>query len=755
MMKPLQFDIRTKLFISYSCAFLLVLIGFGLGIFFFVRMTIEKNIESQLEQSNEALLSLVETATEVSLKNYLRATAEKNLEMAGFYHRRVVQDQLSEEHAKQRVAEILLNQHIGESGYIYIINSSGVLQVHPEASLVGADISGYDFVSDQKRRKDGYLVYDWQNPGEMYKRGKALYMSYFEPWDWIISVSTYRSEFLQLVKLDDFRDKILAPTFGQTGYSYVMDLRGNLIIHPQMEGHNIFDEKDASGRFFIQEICSRKKGKIIYPWKNPGDSQPREKLVIFTYIPQFQWIVASSSYLNEFFAPLTTIRRFMTMAIAAALLLLVPLTLVISRTITAPLQELMAHLAKTPDGDFTPRITGKYSGEIGKLAGYFNLFMARLERYSNELKKEIHVRTQAELALRQSEEMFSKAFSLSPIGILILSYPQGVIISVNDSFIKATGFSRETLQNSQLLHLGICSSPGDLHSLRRELTLHKNIREQTISFRTRNREKRQALVSADLIDLWGGTYILAVTEDVTERQQLQDRILDIGETERRKIGQDIHDDLCPHLIGTEVIAKILQRRLEKEMPAAAETAQKIQTLIKEAIRKSRSMARGLCPVFLVDRGLEAAIEELTANTEEVYGLACTYEHHGHLVFKDNTDTTHIFLIVQEAITNIVRHAEAGSIVIRQEEVDGRVVIVIEDDGKGISRKHGTDGMGMKIMRYRAERIGADLAVQSDDQDGTRIVVILHDVTIEEEGIDKNVQPVESGERNSYDTNSNN
>lgn len=732
-MKSLQFNIRTKLFISYSCAFLLILIGFGLGIFFFVKLTIEKNIESQLEQSTDNLLSLVETATEVSLKNYLRATAEKNLEVAAFYHQRVVQGLLTEENAKSLVAEIFLGQHIGESGYVYTINSNGVLQVHPEPSLVGVDISGYDFVGDQKRRKNGYLVYDWQNPGELQKRGKALYMSYFEPWDWIISVSTYRSEFLQLVKLDDFRDKILALTFGQTGYSYVMDLQGNLVIHPQLEGHNIYQEKDAKGRFFIQEICSRKKGKIVYPWQNPGEPEPREKLVIFQYIPQFQWIVASSSYLNEFFAPLTTIRRFMTLAIAAALLLLVPLTLAISGTITAPLQELMAHLAKTPDGDFTPRITGKYSGEIGKLAGYFNRFMARLERYSNDLKKEIHVRTQAELALRQSEEMFSKAFSLSPIGIVILSYPHGVIISVNDSFTKATGFSRESLLDRPLLRLGICSSSGDLLALQRELALHGNIREQTISFRTRDRERRQALVSADLIDLWGGTYILAIMEDATERKQLQERILDIGETERRKIGQDIHDDLCPHLIGTEVMAKILQRRLEKELPAAAKPAEKIRLLIKEAIRKSRGMARGLCPVFLVDRGLEAAIEELAANTEEVYGLACTYEHRGHLVFEDSTDTTHIFLIIQEAITNIVRHAEAGSIVIRQEEVEGRVVIVVEDDGVGISKQHGTDGMGMKIMRYRAERIGANLAVQSGDRGGTRVVVTLHHrVAVKEE-----------------------
>ncbi|NOR23096.1 MAG: PAS domain S-box protein, partial [Desulforhopalus sp.] len=694
--------------------------------------TIERNIESELEQSTNTLLSMVETATEVSLKNYLRAIAEKNLEIAQYYHQLASRGELSEEEAKRQVAEIFLHQHLGDSGYIYTINSDGVLQVHPEESLVGVNISNYAFVGDQKLRKNGYLIYDWQNPGEKQKRGKALYMSYFAPWDWIISVSTYRSEFRQLVKIDDFKEKILALTFGKTGYSYLMDLKGNLVIHPQLEGHNIFQEKDAQGRFFIQDVCRRKKGKIIYPWQNPGDPEPRQKLVIFNYIPEFQWIVASSSYLDEFFAPLDTIRRFMIGAMVTALFLLLPLTLMISRTITAPLHELMNYFSKVPNGDFTPRISGEYSGEIGKLAGFFNQFMARLEQYSNDLKKEIGVRTQAELALRQSEEMFSKAFSLSPIGMMILSYPEGQIISVNDSFVKATGFGREVLLNRSLVRLNILLSAGDLMMLQRELALSKHIRERAMTFRTRKQQKRQALVSADLIDLWGEEYILVVMEDVTERQQLQERILDIGETERRKIGQDIHDDLCPHLIGTEVMSKILLRKLEDENSGTVQLAEKIRTLIKEAIRKSRGMARGLCPVFLVDRGLEAAIEELAANTEEVYNIACSFEGWGHLSFEDSTDTIHIFMIIQEAVSNSVRHAQADSIIIRQERVEDRVQIVVEDNGIGISPQHEATGMGLKIMRYRAERIGAELTVQPGDHRGTRIIVTLHGVTIEDD-----------------------
>lgn len=90
------------------------------------------------------------------------------------------------------------------------------------------------------------------------------------------------------------------------------------------------------------------------------------------------------------------------------------------------------------------------------------------------------------------------------------------------------------------------------------------------------------------------------------------------------------------------------------------------------------------------------------------------------------------MIIQEAVSNSVRHAQADSIIIRQERVEDRVQIVVEDNGIGISPQHEATGMGLKIMRYRAERIGAELTVQPGDHRGTRIIVTLHGVTIEDD-----------------------
>jgi PAS domain S-box-containing protein len=153
--------------------------------------------------------------------------------------------------------------------------------------------------------------------------------------------------------------------------------------------------------------------------------------------------------------------------------------------------------------------------------------------YSANLQNEIRDRIQAEQALRQSEEMFSKAFGLSPIGILISQYPSGRIVSANDSFLQATGYAREVVLEHSLAELGICPDLGVLTDIRSALSRERRVRNHALEFVTRAGDTRHGLISADLIELWGEPYVLAVMEDVTARRQMEERILAISENERR------------------------------------------------------------------------------------------------------------------------------------------------------------------------------------------------------------------------------
>lgn len=79
-------------------------------------------------------------------------------------------------------------------GYIYVLDGKGIIRVHPKVELRGADLTGHAFIREQLSQHSGYLEYQWANPGKSQTRPKALYMSYFAPWDWIISVSSYRDK---------------------------------------------------------------------------------------------------------------------------------------------------------------------------------------------------------------------------------------------------------------------------------------------------------------------------------------------------------------------------------------------------------------------------------------------------------------------------------------------------------------------------------------------------------------------------------
>ncbi|MBU1565481.1 MAG: cache domain-containing protein [Proteobacteria bacterium] len=711
-----------KLFYSYFGGFVVAVLLGSLAIYTFMRTTIETNIENELKTSTTTILNMVKTSATVSVKNYLRAVVERNREIVEYCYAQYQAGFISEDEAKQRATEILLAQKIGTSGYIYCMDSQGVLQVHPKEGLRGVNISEHLFAQEQKIRKEGYVEYEWKNPGEQRERSKALHMTYFPPWDWIISASSYREEFSELVNVNDFRDSILSLRFGKTGYSYVINPKGDLIIHPKLEGKNILDEADAHGRHFIAEMCAMLNGKIIYPWQNPDESSPREKLVIFNSIPEIGWIVASSSYLDEFYQPLRTFRGLMFFGVFLSLFIFLPITLRISSSITSPLKELQAKFGIGATGDFSVRMDWKAKDEIGGMASYFNGFMAKLEAYSTNLRKEIQERKQAEDALRGSEEMFSKAFRSSPSGIFIATMTDLRFINVNESMLHMTGYSNDELIDRRVTEFRFLPDGEEIRSLLQNQEEKGSLRRVPIEFMTRADTIRTGILSAEIIELWGEACILATIEDVTEAQRLEKEIMDISEKERLRIGLDLHDDLCPHLIGIEVLGQVLKRKLEEKHIDEFMLAEKIRSLVGDAIQKTRSLARGLCPVNLAAHGFSASIEDLARNVSDVFGVSCRFECSCPVVFHDNAIATHLYYITHEAVHNAVKHGRASNIIVSLSQEDGKYRLSITDDGIGFDESEKSNGMGLRIMGLRAKKIMAELTIAGSATGGTAITI---------------------------------
>jgi PAS domain S-box-containing protein len=434
----------------------------SLIIYGLVKKTIQANIESELNNATASILHLVRTSAAVSIKNRLRAISEKNREIAASIYAEYRQGNISKTKAVERIRDIFLSQTIGKTGYIYCIDSAGTAVVHPRQQVQGFNFARHGFIQEQIRKKEGYIEYDWQNPGETRKRAKALYMTYFEPLDWIISVSTYREEFNELIDVEDFQKSILALRTGKTGYSYVVDGKGRAIIHPKLRNVNVLQDPGLPNEF-LQEMLARKNGKIVYFWKNPDEDRTREKLVIFNTIPEYQWTVASSSYIDEIFQPLYRVRNIILLALLGALVVASAVTFWISSTLSRPLKQLMASFASGADGDFSIRMQQLADDEIGQLAAYFNTFMDRLEAYSTDLNAQIKERRQAEAALKQSEtnyrnlyeksrrseELYRSLLNSSPDAIAIYDL-QGYTQYISPMFSNIFGWRIEELEGRRI-----------------------------------------------------------------------------------------------------------------------------------------------------------------------------------------------------------------------------------------------------------------------------------------------------------------
>jgi two-component system sensor kinase FixL len=198
--------------------------------------------------------------------------------------------------------------------------------------------------------------------------------------------------------------------------------------------------------------------------------------------------------------------------------------------------------------------------------------------------------------------------------------------------------------------------------------------------------------------------------------------VDACEREQRRIGRDLHDELGQRLAGMSYLSHQLAVMLEARALPEAGNAARLGALASETLGIMRALARGLDPPDLAHDGLTAALERLARHTTEMFPAACLFEAPDCAVCPGKDVALHLFRIAQEAVTNAVRHGMATMVRISLKAGGGCLLLSIADNGSGMRKPdHADEGMGLRIMRCRAEAIGARLEWIHPEEGGVVVI----------------------------------
>ena len=352
------------------------------------------------------------------------------------------------------------------------------------------------------------------------------------------------------------------------------------------------------------------------------------------------------------------------------------------------------------------------------------------------LTAEIAERKLAEEALRESEERFRLLIEgIKDYAIFTLD-TEGRISSWNEGAARLKGYSPEEIIGQ---HFSICRTPEDSAQGKPEQALQ-------IATAEGHFEDECWLVRKDGSRFWANVIITAVrgaegdlrgfaeiTRDITDRREAERervklllRLITVQEEERQRLARELHDQLGQHLPALQIGLKSLEDI--NDLRTVKEKLRPLQDIIKQLAQQSHVIARDLRPTALDDIGLQAALSNYVEEWSERSGVTVDFHSNGLLERLQPEIETTIYRVVQEALTNVLKHAQAQTVSLIVEHRHGLLRAIIEDDGKGFDLKAVQNApvtrrrLGLLGMQERVALVGGKLEIESTPGVGTTIAV---------------------------------
>ena len=359
------------------------------------------------------------------------------------------------------------------------------------------------------------------------------------------------------------------------------------------------------------------------------------------------------------------------------------------------------------------------------------------------VSNDITERKRAEDALRESEELFRTSFENATAGVCLIS-TDGKFVSANRMLCEMLGYSESELKQMSFNDV----TPREDWSIGSTFVARALAGE----VESANLEKRYlkkdghvfwAFVSTALVRRPDNRphYFITYIQDITERRLAEEQIQATSqqlralmtslrsarEAEGIRIAREIHDELGSALTSLRWDLEDLERTVSelesvKHRAALKGRISTMQGVVDSTVDVVRRISSELRPSVLDDLGLAAAVEWQAQQFQARTGIVCRYDCSVDPLDLDNEQATAVFRIFQEALTNVLRHAQATRIDVSLDMDENDLVLSIQDNGRGIrdAEKTGQASLGLLGMRERASLIGASVEITGVDGRGTSV-----------------------------------
>lgn len=249
-----------------------------------------------------------------------------------------------------------------------------------------------------------------------------------------------------------------------------------------------------------------------------------------------------------------------------------------------------------------------------------------------------------------------------------------------------------------------------------------------VDFESRHRRKDgtyyEVAVVLQLTEYRGTRCFVAIVLDTTRRKELEQEVIKASEEERQRIANDLHDDLGSQLTGLKLMIESSACVLKEKLGHPFEGCDQVLTVIREAITRTREIARGLRPVGNDPEDLMGTLHGMAERTRIAAEIDCRFDCQEPVVVDDPHLANHLFRIAQEGVNNAVKHAAASRITLSLADRGSDFELCVCDDGKGFRRRAKHEGLGLHIMQYRADAMKGTLRIGPGPAGGTRVECVV-------------------------------